>query len=214
MCIRDRSTQSTGDRFATMSNLAARVQHELSRREAQNQRESVIGPEAAELRTAYVGGALSAPGYPHLAQHYGPVALNGLEKHIGAPFGYGQDEDMYNGPEQFTHVPQIQRPVPLGGVDDYHMCSDAVLGSRRTLKEKYEACTVNHRVGYDRYGRLDYADYKPHPEFAYPPLGVPPQHGFEGPKDQTQYYGNPGFVPCPTYGHLAPHGPRSFGFGL
>lgn len=50
------------------------------------------------------------------------------------------------------------------------------------------------RVGYDRYGRLDYAHHKPDPLNYFPQNGVPAVHGFEAPKDQTQYYGNPGFV--------------------
>lgn len=127
-----------------MSGLGRRIEHELTHREAQNQRQTVVGPEAADLRTAYVGGPLTAPGYSHLGQHQVPVALDGVSKHIGAPFGYGQDEDMYSGPDKFTHVPHIQRPVPLGGVDDYHMASDPRLSSAQSLKSKYEACAVTH----------------------------------------------------------------------
>merc|ERR1712166_1339215 len=131
-------------------------------------RASVVGPEAADLRTAYVGGAFAQGGYPHLAQPHIPVGLDGVQKHISAPFGYGQDEDMYAGPTSFDHVPHIARPVPLGGVDDYHMASDPRLTRERTLKEKYEGCAINHRVGYDRYGRLDYATQAPAPGYHYP----------------------------------------------
>ena len=128
----------------TMSSLAQRIEYELGCRASQNERASVVGPEAADLRTAYVGGAFAQGGYPHLAQPHIPVGLDGVQKHISAPFGYGQDEDMYAGPTSFDHVPHIARPVPLGGVDDYHMASDPRLSRDRTLKEKYEGCAINH----------------------------------------------------------------------
>ena len=87
---------------------------------------------------------------------------------IAAPYGYGQDEDKYEGPT-FPHVPTVVRPVqtpcpvltaccetthcsaaavysqvPLGGVDQYHVASDLPLSTKCTLKEKYEPCTVDH----------------------------------------------------------------------
>merc|ERR1719409_1870250 len=132
--------------------LAARVQHELTRRSEENVRVSVVGPQAADVRTALVGGAFHQPGYVHDAMN------PGMAEYVGP-----------TGPT-FPHVPTVVRPVPLGGVDQYHVASDPPLSSKCTLKEKYEPCSVDHRTGYDRYGNLDYAEYAQRTGF-YQPQG-------------------------------------------
>jgi hypothetical protein len=92
----------------------------------------------------------------------GYVGPAGPTTSIHAPFGYGQDEDKYEGPT-FPHVPTVVRPVtlapthplrlptsprpaqvPLGGVDQYHVASDPPISTKCTLKEKYEPCSVDH----------------------------------------------------------------------
>merc|ERR1711871_175148 len=173
--------------------LAARVQSELSGRAEENARVSVVGPQAADLRTALVGGMFHQPGYVHDGQNpnmAGFVGPPGPTTTIAAPYGYGQEEDKYEGPT-FPHVPTIVRPVPLGGVDQYHVASDPPMSTKCTLKEKYEPCTVDHRTGYDRYGNLDYAEYAQRPGYyAFAGAGFGP-YGGPGPYGGGYGYGAP-----------------------
>merc|ERR1712086_188749 len=176
------------------SYLASRVQHELCRRAEENARVSVVGPQAADLRTELVGNAFHQPSFVHDGANPGMMSFvgpAGPTTSLAAPFGYGQDEDKYEGPT-FPHVPTVVRPVPLGGVDQYHVASDPRLSSNCTLKEKYEPCSVDHRTGYDRYGNLDYSDYTQRTGFYQPHDGF--GYGYGG------HPGYPGYGPGPGYG--------------
>merc|ERR1712100_887823 len=140
--------------------------------------------QAADLRTAFVGGKFHQSGYIHDGHPHGEmhafIGPGGPTTTLAAPYGYGQDEDKYEGPT-FAHVPTVVRPVPLGGADQYHVASDLPLSTKCTLKEKYEPCSVDHRTGYDRYGNLDYAEYTQRPGYYVPAgFGGHPGGGYGG----------------------------------
>lgn len=183
---------------------------------------SVVGPQAADLRTALVGNAFHQPGYVHDGSNPGMMGFvgpAGPTTSIHAPFGYGQDEDKYEGPT-FPHAPTVVRPVPLGGVDQYHVASDPPISTKCTLKEKYEPCSVDHRTGYDRYGNLDYAEYTQRPGFyapagfgAYPAGGAPAGYGGGFGAGYGGGYAMPGHQAGYGYGgpHSALYGGAAFG---